>query len=271
MRRSRLFLPLFLLAVAAIAGLYTAYWFVAAGRIRAAVMDWAEARRVAGYTVGWDRVGVAGFPFAFRVNIEAPVLGDNHAQPGWEARGAQLVGEAKPWAPQVWRLDKSLAGSGALGDLGAHIIDLARHLVGEPKSVMAMTKTFIPERPTPDGKSKVKVDVDDAFISLVEMDPRHVPAWMVVIIIGREFAVSGLRSIAAQQGVTIAASGLGKVKTIAQVIAISPPNDVLAEDIGAHLILDTITLHEPEQNNGIAVSRRYLTEHRDAVLGKRIR
>jgi predicted dehydrogenase len=69
---------------------------------------------------------------------------------------------------QVWRLDKSLAGSGALGDLGAHIIDLARHLVGEPKSVMAMMKTFIPERPSADGKSRVKVDVDDAFISLVE-------------------------------------------------------------------------------------------------------
>lgn len=60
-----------------------------------------------------------------------------------------------------------------------------------------------------------------AFISLVEMDPAHVPAWMVVIIVGREFAVSGLRSIAAQQGVTIAASPLGKGKMISQVIAIS--------------------------------------------------
>jgi CDP-diacylglycerol--glycerol-3-phosphate 3-phosphatidyltransferase len=44
---------------------------------------------------------------------------------------------------------------------------------------------------------------------------------MVVIIIGREFAVSGLRAIAAQQGVTIAASSLGKGKMITQVIAIS--------------------------------------------------
>jgi CDP-diacylglycerol--glycerol-3-phosphate 3-phosphatidyltransferase len=60
-----------------------------------------------------------------------------------------------------------------------------------------------------------------AFISLVEMDPTHVPAWIVVIIIGREFAVSGLRSIAAQQGVTIAASPLGKGKMISQVVAIS--------------------------------------------------
>jgi len=73
-----------------------------------------------------------------------------------------------PSFPQVWRLDQATAGSGALGDLGAHIIDLARHLIGEPKSVMALTKTFIPERPTADGKGRVKVDVDDAFVSLVE-------------------------------------------------------------------------------------------------------
>ena len=66
-----------------------------------------------------------------------------------------------------------------------------------------------------------KLLMSAAFISLVEMDPVHVPAWMVVIIIGREFAVSGLRSIAAQQGVTIAASPLGKGKMISQVIATS--------------------------------------------------
>jgi len=74
-----------------------------------------------------------------------------------------------PNFPMIWRLNKSEAGSGALGDLGAHIIDLARHLVSEPKSVMAMTKTFIPERPTAEG-GRAKVDVDDAFISLVEFE-----------------------------------------------------------------------------------------------------
>jgi len=64
-----------------------------------------------------------------------------------------------------------------------------------------------------------KLLMSAAFISLVELG--LVKAWMVVIIIGREFAVSGLRSIAAQQGVTIAASPLGKTKTITQVVAIS--------------------------------------------------
>ena len=71
-------------------------------------------------------------------------------------------------APMIWRLEKKLAGSGALGDLGAHIIDLARFLVGDVKSVSAMTKTFISERPTPDGKGKGTVDVDDAFVAAVE-------------------------------------------------------------------------------------------------------
>lgn len=71
--------------------------------------------------------------------------------------------------PMIWRLQKSIAGSGALGDLGAHIIDLARYLVGEIKSVSGMTRTFIEERPWDDG-TMGKVDVDDAFTALLEFD-----------------------------------------------------------------------------------------------------
>jgi CDP-diacylglycerol---glycerol-3-phosphate 3-phosphatidyltransferase len=85
-----------------------------------------------------------------------------------------------------------------------------------------------------------KLLMSAAFISLVEMDPTHVPAWMVVIIIGREFAVSGLRSIAAQQGVTIAASPLGKGKMISQVIAISLL--ILGYELGELRLTGTIAL-----------------------------
>jgi len=63
-----------------------------------------------------------------------------------------------------------------------------------------------------------KLLVSAALISLVQI--RRVPAWMVVLIIGREFAVSGLRSIAAAEGYTIQASDLGKTKMIFQVAAI---------------------------------------------------
>jgi CDP-diacylglycerol--glycerol-3-phosphate 3-phosphatidyltransferase len=64
-----------------------------------------------------------------------------------------------------------------------------------------------------------KLLISAALISLVQI--RRVPAWMVVLIIGREFAVSGLRSIAAAEGYTIQASDLGKTKMITQVAAIS--------------------------------------------------
>jgi len=72
--------------------------------------------------------------------------------------------------PMVWRLDKSVAGSGTLGDLGAHIIDLARFLVGEPKRVSAMMKTFVKDRPLPGGSGTSKISVDDAFISLIDFE-----------------------------------------------------------------------------------------------------
>ena len=71
--------------------------------------------------------------------------------------------------PMIWRLQKENAGSGALGDLGAHIIDLARYLVGEVGSVAAMARTFIKERPTGDGKMGT-VTVDDAFASVLEFE-----------------------------------------------------------------------------------------------------
>ncbi len=72
-----------------------------------------------------------------------------------------------PQFPMVWRLKKDIAGSGALGDLGAHIIDLARFLVGEPTAISGLTQTFIKKRPTDDG-GRDTVDVDDAFVSLVQ-------------------------------------------------------------------------------------------------------
>ncbi|HEV8347183.1 MAG TPA: CDP-diacylglycerol--glycerol-3-phosphate 3-phosphatidyltransferase [Vicinamibacterales bacterium] len=57
-----------------------------------------------------------------------------------------------------------------------------------------------------------------AFVSLVQMD--LAPAWMVAVIIGREFAVTALRSILYSRGVSVPASSLGKLKMIAQVVAI---------------------------------------------------
>lgn len=64
-----------------------------------------------------------------------------------------------------------------------------------------------------------KLLISAAFISLVEM--HLVPAWMVVIIVGREFTILGLRNIASAEGFTIEASVLGKTKMVLQVIAVA--------------------------------------------------
>ncbi len=65
-----------------------------------------------------------------------------------------------------------------------------------------------------------KLFIAAAFITLVQFNPSLVPAWMAVVIIGREFLVSGLRSIAASEGFTIEASDLGKFKTVVQIVSV---------------------------------------------------
>lgn len=70
-----------------------------------------------------------------------------------------------PDVPLVWRFDRKLSGSGALGDLGAHIIDLGRYLCGEITQVSAATETFIKKREKTDGsKAMGNVTVDDAVV-----------------------------------------------------------------------------------------------------------
>jgi CDP-diacylglycerol---glycerol-3-phosphate 3-phosphatidyltransferase len=65
-----------------------------------------------------------------------------------------------------------------------------------------------------------KLLVAAAFITLVQFAPELVPAWMAVVIVGREFLVSGLRAIAAQEGFAIEASDLGKFKMVVQIVSV---------------------------------------------------
>ncbi|WP_104525997.1 Gfo/Idh/MocA family protein [Blastococcus atacamensis] len=81
---------------------------------------------------------------------------------------------ADPAEPMSWRLDKQKAGSGALGDIGAHIVDLTQHITGQSLTgVSAMLETFVKERPLPasagslsgvGGAGTGTVTVDDAAV-----------------------------------------------------------------------------------------------------------
>jgi len=65
-----------------------------------------------------------------------------------------------------------------------------------------------------------KLMITAAYITLVHLEPAIVSVWVAVIIIGREFLVSGLRSIAASEGFTIEASELGKFKMVVQIVSV---------------------------------------------------
>ena len=129
-------------------------------------MDSAESfqiwQRVAGAGVkhmcGYNNRFIPAIRYA-RQLLEAGALGEIRH---FRARYLQSWGTEEEL--MTWRFDNSQAGSGALGDLGAHIIDLARFLVGEITSVSALTRTFIKQR------AGHAVDVDDAFEATVEYD-----------------------------------------------------------------------------------------------------
>jgi predicted dehydrogenase len=85
-----------------------------------------------------------------------------------------------PQFPLVWRLRKEIAGSGALGDIGAHIVDLTQFVTGQSiTSVTALTETFVRSRPLPSASSGLagaggagagEVTVDDAALFLARLD-----------------------------------------------------------------------------------------------------
>lgn len=102
--------------------------------------------------------------------IEAGELGEIH-----QIRGHYLQDWlVNPEAPWSWRNDEALAGSGSLGDLGAHTFDLTRYLVGsqvgEFDRVSGQLQTFVEERPVPGAEETRPVTVDDAYTAQVEFD-----------------------------------------------------------------------------------------------------
>ncbi len=86
-------------------------------------------------------------------------------------RATYLQSWGGPKAPMSWRFAKKSAGSGAHGDLNAHIVDMARFVTGEEITEVhgAVARTFVAERVVPSSKAKGKVDVDDATLFLASL------------------------------------------------------------------------------------------------------
>jgi predicted dehydrogenase len=99
-------------------------------------------------------------------------------------RGTYLQSwSADPDSPRSWRFQKSISGSGALGDIGTHVLDIARYLVGEINAVTSLMRTYIRERPVQQGgldqlaaagkltnAPREAVDVDDEMMTLLKFE-----------------------------------------------------------------------------------------------------
>ena len=122
-------------------------------------------------------VNMTGFNYRFvpAVSYAKKLIDDGFVGRVLNFRGAYLNVEVGDWGyinpnfPLDWHFRAETAGHGAIGDLGSHIIDLSRYLVGEISSVAGATATFVKERPLVDKPTvKGKVEVEDAAVAAVK-------------------------------------------------------------------------------------------------------
>jgi len=104
MRRPTRFGLAVVAALLVLLGAYTAYWLIVARRVTDGIADWAQTERAEKIDVSWEKIGVAGFPFACRVAFENVVLRDGRLTPSPELRIPAVSGSARPWDFASWRL-----------------------------------------------------------------------------------------------------------------------------------------------------------------------
>jgi hypothetical protein len=101
-RRTGLLLVIALLLI--LAGGYTAFWFIAAGKIEQGLGEWAEAARAQKIETSWQKLRVGGFPLAFRIELSDAFLRDEATNPPAEIRMPVLSAGAHPWSFHLWHL-----------------------------------------------------------------------------------------------------------------------------------------------------------------------
>lgn len=157
-------------------GAYSAYWLVVASRITEGVAAWAQTERAEKIDASWEKIGVAGFPFACRVELENAVLRDGRLTPSPELRISALFASARPWDFASWRLmapaglSAVIAGGGERPPLKltAHTADGV--LMADPEAGASLWLNL--EDVTAEAGEAVPIASADAWVILPAKPPR---------------------------------------------------------------------------------------------------
>ena len=116
-RRTLLVLAVFALPLI-LFGAYAAYWLIVASQVRDGVSAWAQAQQARKVDIAWQKIGVGGFPLAYRVEFDNAALRDGRVSPAPEVRIPTLFAAARPWDFVDWQLAAPEGLSAALAGAG---------------------------------------------------------------------------------------------------------------------------------------------------------
>ncbi|HEY1260906.1 MAG TPA: DUF2125 domain-containing protein [Stellaceae bacterium] len=176
MRRATVLGLAALVLLAVLLGGYSAYWLVAAARIKDGVAAWAQAARTRKIEVSWRDLRVGGFPLAFRISLDDAALRDAALSPAPQLHIASLSGTARPWDFSVWRLaapgglSAALAGRGARPELQFTAQTAEGFVALAPPAGARLWLTL--QRPRADAGARLEAATADAWIVLPPKPPQ---------------------------------------------------------------------------------------------------
>jgi hypothetical protein len=181
-------------------GAYTAYWLVVARQITDGVAAWAQTERAEKVDALWERIGVEGFPFVCRVELENAVLRDGRLTPSPELRIPALSASARPWDFASWRLiapaglSAVIAGGGERPPLKLTAHTAEGVLIADPKAGANLWLNL--QDVTAEAGEAVPISSANAWVILPAKPPRsHADPALGVALDLRQVQLPGMTSV----------------------------------------------------------------------------
>lgn len=243
MRRVMILRSLVVVLVIAV-GVYSAFWWIAAGRIETAARDWQDAARAQRLEVAWQGMRVTGYPLAFRLDLSGVTLQDRATPPGGALQASAVSATLRPWNFRNATFD---APDGIAAAIGPSTAPFARLAAARADGAVALAD---------DGATTIWLSLDDAKAeSIVTLAARALHAWVTLppgtpgthldAGLAVAAAVRGLTLPVAPPGFSPTIDDLGFGVTMMGAFPGGPLRQAAAawRDNGGTLELDHLTLH----------------------------